>query len=307
MRTDFYYESCGVGKIHGCRWTPDGEVKAVVQIVHGIAEYVERYDDFAVFLNRHGIVVVAGDHMGHGKSIEHGGTKGFFDGGWRAAVNDTVQLLKTTREEFCDKPYFLFGHSMGSFISRTILCWYPDLGLTGCILCGTAWMPDGAVMMGYLTAKSVCTAIGERNPDEHLQSMMFSGYNQRVEHQKTDFDWLTRDAAIVKEYIANPMSGFTVSCGLLRDMSVGMMYNQRMENLEKMNQDLPILFVSGGDDPVGNYGKGVSLTAEKFRSVGMKDVTSKVFPLCRHEILNELNRNEVYDYIYRWLMGYCDS
>lgn len=306
MRTDFYYDSCGAGKIHGCRWEPDGDVNAVVQIVHGIAEHVERYDDFAKFLNRHGIVVVAEDHMGHGKSIEHGGTKGFFDGGWNAVVDDTVHLLKKTRAEFQDKPYILFGHSMGSFITRTILCRYPDLELTGCVICGTGWMPDGVVMTGRMAAKSVCTAIGERNPSERLQSMIFAGYNKHVEHQRTKFDWLTRNASIVDEYVADPMCNFTVSCGLLRDMLGGIRYNQKKENLERMNRNLPILFVAGGDDPVGNYGKGVKLAAKKFQLVGVKDVTCKLFPLCRHEILNELNRTEVYEFIYRWIEKYCN-
>lgn len=306
MRTDFYYDSCGIGKIHGCRWTPQGEVKAVVQIVHGIAEFIERYDGFAEFLNEQGIVVVAEDHMGHGKSIDHGGTKGFFDGGWKAVVDDTVHLQKMTREEFPDKPYFLFGHSMGSFISRTILCRYPDLDLTGCIICGTGWMPDVVVKTGYLTAKSFCARIGEKTPSERLQSMMFGGFNRRVEHQRTSVDWLTRDAAVVDAYQAHPMAGFTASCGLIRDMLGGVIFNQKQSNLEKMNKNLPILFVAGGDDPVGNYGKGVKIAAKNFKAVGMKDVTCKLFPLCRHEILNEINREEIYRYIYNWILRYAN-
>ncbi len=306
VRTDFYYDSCGAGKIHGCRWSPDGDVEAVVQIVHGIAEYIERYDDFAEFLNRHGILVVAEDHMGHGKSIEHGGTKGYFDGGWNAAVDDTVHLLESTRAEFRDVPYFLFGHSMGSFMSRTILCRYPDLDLSGCILCGSGWMPNGVVAAGQLAADSVCAAIGERSPSEHLQSMMFAGYNKRVEHKRTEFDWLTRETAIVDAYIAHPMCGFTATCGLLRDLIGGIKYNQKKKNLEGMNYKLPILFVSGGDDPVGSYGKGVKLAADHFRAAGMMDVSCKLFPLCRHEILNELNRNEIYDFMYKWMRKRAD-
>ena len=301
MRSDFYFDSCGAGKIHCCKWTPDGEIKAVVQIVHGIAEYIERYDGFAEFLNQHGIAVVAEDHMGHGKSVNHGGTQGYFDGGWDAVIQDTVQLTKQTREEYADIPYFLFGHSMGSFISRTILCRYPDLDLAGCIICGTGWMPDAVVKTGYLTAKAFCARLGEKVPSKKLESMLFAGFNKRVEHKRTSVDWLTRDASVVDAYIEHPMCGFTPCCGLLRDMLGGVIYNQKTVNLEKMNRKLPILFVAGGDDPVGNYGKGVKIAAQKFRSVGMRDVTCRLFPLCRHEILNELNRNEVYEFVYHWM------
>ena len=306
MRTDFYYDSCGAGQIHGCRWTPEGEILAVLQVVHGIAEHIERYDAFASFLNAHGVLVVGEDHMGHGGSAQHGGTQGHFDGGWDAVVTDTVQLLKTTKQEFPDKPYFLFGHSMGSFLSRTILCKYPDLGLTGCVICGTGWMPEAVVRSGHLAAKTCCAMIGERTPSKKLEKMTFGGFNKRVEHQRTDSDWLTRDSAVVDAYLADPRDGFTPSCGLLRDMLGGMIYNQKTEHLKRMDPALPILFVAGGDDPVGSYGKGVQQTAEKFRQVGVQDVTCKLFPLCRHEILNELNRQEIFGYIYNWLKKYAE-
>ena len=113
MRTGFYFDSCGEGRIHGCRWTPEGRIRAVVQIIHGIAEFVERYDDFVAYLNSKGILVVAEDHMGHGKSMETG-TQGYFAGGWTAAVDDSYRLLRDTKAEFPDVPYILFGHSMGS-------------------------------------------------------------------------------------------------------------------------------------------------------------------------------------------------
>ena len=129
MRTDFWYDSKGAGKIHGCRWEPAGEPKAVLQIVHGIAEFVGRYDTFASYLTELGFVVVAEDHMGHGQSINGDGIQGYFHGGWFTAVEDTYQLLQDTKAEFEGLPYTLFGHSMGSFMARTILCKYPDSGV----------------------------------------------------------------------------------------------------------------------------------------------------------------------------------
>ena len=141
MRTDLWYDSCGLGKIHACRWTPEGEVKAVLQIIHGIAEFVERYEDFANYLNKQGILVVAEDHMGHGQSINNGGIQGYFHGGWFAAVADSYKLLEDTKQEFPQVPYILFGHSMGSFMARTILCKNPDSGIDAAIICGTGWQP----------------------------------------------------------------------------------------------------------------------------------------------------------------------
>jgi len=301
MRTDFYYDSCGAGKIHGCRWTPEGQITAVVQIVHGIAEYVERYDAFAEYLNSQGILVVAEDHMGHGKSIDHGGTKGFFDGGWSAAVEDSCRLIRNTRNEFPGVPFILFGHSMGSFMARTILCKHPDMGLAGAVICGTGWMPDAVIGAGKAAAGLICKIIGERTPSDRLQNMIFGGYNKKIEHPRTSSDWLSRDNAVVDAYEADPMCGFTVCCGLLRDMMSGMAYNQKPENLARMKKDLPVLFIAGGEDPVGDYGKSVLQAADKFRECGMQDVTHKIYPLCRHEILNEINRQEVFGDIHGWI------
>lgn len=302
MRTDFYYDSCGVGKIHGCRWTPDGEIRAVVQIVHGIAEYAQRYDEFAQYLNDRGILVVAQDHMGHGQSISHGGTKGFFDGGWRAAVRDILTLTKSTMAEFSGVPYVLFGHSMGSFLVRTILIKCQDLGIDAAVLCGTGWQPQAMVEAGAMTAKAVAAKVGERVPSEKLQNVVFGGYNKRVEHQRTEYDWLSRDCRVVDEYVADPMCNFVVSSGLLRDMLGAIAFIQRKANLREMKRDLPVLFVAGGADPVGNYGAGVKRAASCFRDAGMQDVRMRLFPLCRHEILNEINREEIFDYVYDWIV-----
>lgn len=304
MRTDFWYDSKGAGKIHGCRWTPEGEPKAVVQILHGIAEFVERYDDFANYLNRYGILVVAEDHMGHGQSINGEGIQGYFHGGWFTAVEDSMQLMADTKAEYPDIPYILFGHSMGSFMARTILCKYPDCGLTGAVICGTGWQPVFALPALSRVIDAICKKTGETKPNEMLQSMVFGGYNKKVEHPRTPFDWLSRDAQIVDEYIAHPLCGFTSSAGLLRDMMKGMYYIEQKENLEQMNKALPVFFIAGGDDPVGPYGKGVHTCAEAFRKVGMEDVSVRIYPMCRHEILNEINKDQVYEDVRKWIEKY---
>ena len=301
MRKDIWFDSHGVGKIHGCRWTPEGEVKAVVQIVHGIAEFVERYDTFANYLTDLGFAVVAEDHMGHGQSINGEGIQGYFHGGWFTAVEDTMQLMKDTMAEYPGVPYVLFGHSMGSFMTRTILCKYPECGISAAVICGTGWQPTFAMPALLKVVEGICKKTGETNPNEKLQGMVFGSYNSKVEHPRTDFDWLTRDNKIVDDYIAHPLCGFTASCGLLRDMMKGIYYGQQKQNLVKMKKDLPVFFIAGGEDPVGPYGKGVHRAAEAFRNAGMTDVKVKIYPLCRHEILNEINKEEVFEDVAKWL------
>ena len=164
MRTDFFFKSGSGARLHGCRWTPDSQVRAVLQIVHGIAEDVERYDGFANFLNRQGILVVAEDHMGHGKSISQECPQGYFAGGWQTAVDDTYRLTRDTMAEFRDVPFILFGHSMGSFMARTILAKYPDSGITAAVICGTGWQPAPVLAAGKAACALVCRAKGERAP-----------------------------------------------------------------------------------------------------------------------------------------------
>jgi len=304
MREDFYYPSEGEGQIHACRWSLGKEPKAILQIVHGIAEHVERYDHFARYMTEHGFLVVAEDHMGHGKSIEGGSTRGFFHGGWFAAVDDTYKLMKDTMAEYPGVPYVLFGHSMGSFMARTILAKYPESGITAAVICGTGWQPSAALPVLIKVVEGICQKTGAENPSEQLQGMVFGGYNKRIASPRTPCDWLTRDENIVDAYVAHPLCGFTPACGLLRDMMKGIHYIQQKKNLKNMKHHLPVFFIAGAEDPVGPYGKGVQKAAQEFRKAGMINVACKIYPDCRHEILNELNKQEVYEDVANWLDPY---
>ena len=301
MRTDFWFDSCGAGQIHCCKWTPEGELRAVVQLVHGIAEFIERYDTFANFLTQQGFVVLAEDHMGHGQSINGDGIQGYFHGGWFNAVADTYRLLAQTKAEYPDIPYILFGHSMGSFMARTILCKYPDSGIAAAVICGTAWQPAFALPVLIKLIESMNKKAGETAPNQKLNDMIFGSYNKKVEHKRTTHDWLTRDDKIVDAYIAHPLCGFVPSGGLLRDMMQGIHYIEQNENLARMRKDLPVFFIAGGEDPVGSYGKGIHQAVNAFRKAGMQDVSVKIYPLCRHEILNEINKEEVFGDVVRWI------
>ncbi len=305
MKTDIYYPSSGKGTIHGCRWEPEGEPVAVVQIVHGIVEHVGRYEEFAQYLNTQGILVVAEDHMGHGGSIGKDGVPGYFSGSWFKAVQDTYRLLRNTRMEFPDIPYVLLGHSMGSFMVRTLIAKYPNCGISGAIISGTGWIHRGLVN----TASAACTVVGKRNgfdkPDKLISAMVFGGYNSRIENSRTPYDWLSRDPGKVDEYNADPLCGFPATVGLIRDMMTGIRYIQESAHIQRMRKNLPVLFLSGSHDPVGGYGKGVRQTVQAFLEAGMEHVSLKLYPQGRHEMLNEINREEVYHYISAWIRKNC--
>lgn len=238
--------------------------------------------------------------MGHGESVGKGPV-GYFHGGWFTAVADTYRLLSDTRAAHPGIPYILFGHSMGSFMARTILCRYPESGISATILCGTGWQPRNLLPAAIKVVEAVCRKEGEKTPSPKLENLIFGGYNKKVEHPRTPYDWISRDHKLVDAYIAHPMCGFTPTAGLIRDMMMGIRYIEQPENLAKMDKNLPVFFIAGGDDPVGSYGKGVKRTAEAFRAAGMQDVSVRIYPLCRHEILNEINKEEVYEDVLAWI------
>ena len=301
MKTEGYYASSGEGRIHYCIWTPDQEPRAVLQIVHGIGEYVDRYDRFAEYLNSLGYVVLAEDHMGHGKSILD--VPGYFSGGWFCALEDSYQLLTRARKRYPDLPFVLMGHSMGSFLVRSILCRYPDCGITAAVLSGTGWQNRKKLMLSLGFINVVCKLIGEKTPSPFLDKCVFGSYNKRIEHKRTGFDWLSRDPAAVDAYIANPLCGFTPTAGLFRELIRGLIYIERPQNLQNMNKTMPLFLAAGQEDPVGNYGKGVERTVRAFREAGLQRVDMRLYPYCRHEILNEINNREVYEDITGWLQS----
>ena len=303
--SDDSFISCnGKTAIRVRRCMPEGAPKAVVQIAHGIAEHVERYDDFAAFLASNGFAVVANDHLGHGRSMSDPSEKGFFGeiGGWELAVGDMRKLYERTRAEFPDLPCFLFGHSMGSFLARTYLIKYPA-GLAGAVLSGTAQQPGAAVAVGQMLGRREIKKHGARYKSELLNSMAFGSYNKDFEPRRTISDWISRDTAVVDQYLADPLCGFIPTAGLFADMMGGIAFNQKPSNLARMKKDLPVYFMSGDADPVGANGKGVLKAYQSFLRAGMTDVTLKLYHEGRHEMLNELNKDEVYADILAWLNG----
>ncbi len=298
---EFYYPSRGEGRIHACRWIPEGPIRTVVQIVHGVAEYVERYAPFAAFLNERGIAVVGEDHMGHGKSIGDEGTQGYFAGGWDAAVADTHTLFEKTREEFQKTPYFLLGHSMGSFMARTFLFRYPNSGLRGAVIMGTGWQNRAVLEAGKMLTETLVRVQGEKAVSEKVQSLLFGAYSKFFAGENP-FAWVSKNEASLQRYPDDPLCGFPLTNGLARDMIDGLRIIQSRSNLDRMIKTLPVLFVSGQDDPVGNMGEGVRQTYEAFEKAGMLNLRMKLYPGMRHEILNEEGREGVMEDILAWML-----
>lgn len=306
MKYDLFYESRGSGRIHGCRWEPDGEPKAVLQLVHGIAEHIERFAPFIKYLNSMGYVVVAEDHMGHGRSIGESGIRGYFHGGWFTAVEDTRQLMRYTMKKYPELPYVLLGISMGSFMVRTLIAKYPNSGISAAVICGTGWQDPMVLKAGRGLCKVICRATDETAPSEILQKMLFGGYNKRVEKPASPNSWLCRDRKIVDAYDDDPLCGFPPSAGLVRDMLDGIAYIQQPDSLAAMNKTLPVFFIAGTEDPVGGYGNGVERCVRAFRDAGMKHTAMKLYLDSRHDILNELDKLMVWADVTNWIDSVTD-
>lgn len=300
---DFYFNSStGKNKIHARMCVPDAEPRAIVQIIHGIAEYIDRYDEFMSFLADNGIIAVGTDHLGHGKSIESDEQTGFFayDNGWDYVVRDEEVLRLAMHENYPELPIIVFGHSMGSFMTRTLLIRYPD-AFNAAIISGTGNQGAALVNGGLIMGNLVTGLKGAHHYSKFLNNLAFGSYNKIYDNPKTEYDWLSRDEANVQKYIDDPLCGFIPSCSLFRDMMTGVKFITNKKNLTAMNKDMPVYFMSGDMDPVGECGKGVQKAYNNFLEAGMKDVSIKLYPGGRHEMLNEINKDEVYTDILAWL------
>lgn len=299
LREFTYPSSDGVHQIHAAEWTPDiTEPRGVVQLVHGISEYILRYAPFAEYLTRYGFIVVGDDHLGHGKTASGPEEYGFIaeQDGWTRMADDVRALRVLTGEKYPGLPYFLLGHSMGSFLARTYLIRWPGT-LTGAILSGTGQEPAPTVALGKFL-----TGIGNpRKVNKLVNSLSLGAYNKKFAPNRTSADWISRDEQIVDAYVADPLCSFVPTAGMNHDMMGGLQFIAGKENLSRMDKDTPVYFFSGDKDPVGGMGEGVRKVCGFFRDAGVKDVTMKLYPGGRHEMLNETNRDEVYADVLSWL------
>jgi alpha-beta hydrolase superfamily lysophospholipase len=291
--------------LHVMRWLPDDRnVKAVLQLAHGIAEHIGRYDAFARFMANNGFAVAGNSHLGHGQSAAEEGDLGFFTekNGWVSTVDDLHLVYRKMHAAYPGKPYFLLGHSMGSFLTRTFLTRYPEL-LDGCIISGTGQQAAPLLSAGLVLAALERKLCGARRQSARLNLLCFGAYNRRIPNHRTPNDWLTRDRELVDRFTADNACGWVPTVGIFADLLGGIRYAGNRKNIAKMRKDLPVLFISGTEDPVGDYGVGVKKVVRLFQEAGMVDVALKLYDGARHECLNEINREEVYNDVLGWLQN----
>lgn len=307
MRKNFTYKSTDKKtRIHGMVWIPDhtkrSEIRGIVQIVHGMVEFIGRYDRFARFLNDQGYLVIGHDHLGHGASVRRDEDHGFFaeNDGNACLIGDIRRLHRHTRARFPGVPYFILGHSMGSFLVRQYITRFGN-ELTGAIIMGTGYIPMATLKTGKQLCRRIAQARGWRYRSTLLFQMALGQNNKKIKNPRTDCDWLSHDTAIVDAYKAHPWDNFRFTVNGYYHMFRGMEAASRTANIQMIPFDLPILIVSGDNDPVGAYGKGVRKVYEQYLKNGITNISMTLYPGMRHEILNELDHDIVDRDLLAWL------
>lgn len=295
--------TCANGhQMHLNHWPALGQTKLVFQIVHGMAEHSARYDFFAQYLNKLGIEVYAADQRGHGYSAPNDEKLGHLAdaNGWNLLVSDQLTLSNYIAEKHPNVPIVLFGHSMGSFVSRNYAALHSQ-HISGLILSGTGAHPGFIAHIGKLIANFMVWRKGLTYKSTFIFNTVFGPYTKRIANKKTDFDWLTRDESIVKKYIADKYCGHLMSNQFWRDINQGVDFINSPQGFNQVRKNLPIYLISGDADPVGDYGKGVEKVYANYKKAGMQNVSIKLYKDARHELCNETNKNEIFDDISQWL------
>ncbi len=275
-------------------WKTDN-TKATIHINHGMAEHSLRYDRFARILNKRGFTVYCQDHRGHGRTKKDESEKGWFahDGGWMTIVDDSYELDKEIEKEYPVVPHFIFGHSMGSFLTRTNIALHSG-EYKAAIIMGTGASKGLVSKIGRSIALSRCKKYGTKHKDEFLNNLAFGSYLKKFDYKKEGVCcWLSSDREEVKKYETDPDCGFICSSRFYADLIEGLETANNKSLIAGIRKDLPILFLSGDMDPVGSYGKGVEKAASLYRNAGIKDVRVKLYRDGRHEILNDRMKDEV--------------
>ena len=303
MKDEFYFPSKdGNTEIHTIEWKPDSEIRAVLQICHGMMEYIERYDEFAQFLCERGYYVVGNDHLGHGKSVQSKSEYGFFDQkyGNACVLGDIHTLRQRVSGKYPDVPYFMLGHSMGSSLLRQYIQMYGN-GLAGAVLMGTVTDHSRASLVIVKRLCRLMAAVrGWHYRSRMVNELVTGAFNRKFRPAETRADWVTSDRERLEKYISDPMCSFIFTVNAYYSMMNGMLASQKKGNIQMIPKTLPVLFVSGAEDPVGDLGKGVRGVFETYKSEGIRDVSLKLYEGDRHEILNETDRARVYQDLYEW-------
>ncbi|MFZ9886215.1 MAG: alpha/beta hydrolase [Myxococcota bacterium] len=298
----FRFTAADGAELHVYRWLPDDEPRAVLQIAHGLAEHAGRYEEVARYFTKEGYAVYADDHRGHGKTVSDEADLGFFraSGGWDTVVADLCALTRFLRKEHKGLPVFLLGHSMGSLLLQTYLYTFPD-ELDGALLCGTSGKVGFLATVGKGAIYVEKKRVGSKGRSNFLHQMSFGNYNRAFEPARTKMDWLSRDTHVVDAYLADPLCGFVATTSLWGDLLEGTQRNEDPRNQALIRRDLPLYVFTGEMCPVGQNLKSVRQLLGAYQRAGLTRVEHRFYEGARHEILNETNRQEVYDDVAGWL------
>ncbi len=303
-KEEHYFDSKdNMTKIHYICWCPDSKPILILQIVHGMIDFIDRYDDFANYLADNGIMVIGHDHLGHGSSIKSENDFGFFadKNGVDILLKDMHTLSSIYKKKYPNVPIVMLGHSMGSLLTRLYLTKYGH-EVNSAIILGTTYQSKSITSLAKIAVNILSLFMGKRYRSTLVNNMAFGRNNKSFEPARTPFDWLTRDEVIVDKYIAEPRNNFIFTLSAYKDLFtlLGRLSDDRILSL--MPKYLPVLFIAGERDPVGGFGKSVNIIYKKFLLAGMSKVDIKLYGDDRHEILNELDRSEIYEYLYNWIV-----
>ena len=293
-----YLSSNGSTLIHCVKWVPENPI-GVIQIVHGITEHIDRYEEFANYMVNQGYIVIGNDHLGHGKSIITDKPKMFIGelGSWNYLVKDINTLYEIITEEY-KLPIYLIGFSLGSFVSRHYLIDYNPF-YQKAILVGTGIQPNIVLNILKLIVKGEVKKIGVENTSKFIRELSFGTYNKQIKDAKTDYDWLTSSEEEINKYINDPLVGKDTTGSLFYELLDGMVYTSKLSNIKKM-KELPILLLSGLDDPVGSKGNGVKKLENIYKKNNI-DVSLKLYEGKRHDLFHETNKLEVFNDILTYI------
>jgi alpha-beta hydrolase superfamily lysophospholipase len=295
--------------IHAIKWIPEGQPVALLQIIHGMQEYIDRYDEFARYLAERGILVMGNDHLGHGKSVTGNGTYGFFckDDPATVLVRDAHRLKKTVQEEYPGIPVFILGHSFGSFVAREYITRY-GTGIQGAIIQGTAFMPTGTINSLTSLVNFMQVIMGTKYRSTMINNMAFKGYLKKIPNPRTKFDWLSHNEESIDKYIADPADNFVFTLNGFGTMAELLKRVQDKDKMEDIPKKLPILITAGKEDPVGDYGEAPMKLFDIYKKqLQLENVELKLYDGMRHELQQEIGREQVFADQYEWLKKVIDS
>ena len=299
----FYIPSSdGKSRIHGVQWGPSGQVKALLQITHGMIEHIGRYETFAKSMNEAGIAVIGHDHLGHGLTARPG-TLGQFaeENGAFYVLEDLRRIAEYAKRQYPGIPHILMGHSMGSFFGRRFITLHGEL-VDGAIFMGSGSQSALMLKAAQFLVNRAVVKEGRSACNEKLHQMVLGSYNKSFEQGKTEHQWLSRDEKENRKYEADPYCQFKFSNGAYQDFFQLMCDVKAGAQFSQIPKELPVLFISGAKDPVGENGKGVTRSCDQLKKAGLSNVEMKLYPEARHELLKELNKEEVYGDIKAWVL-----